>query len=777
MTTLFLSTILAAAIGSQTGNRTTPPTLDSVAPVGISRGTTVELTVEGLNLAGSSKVYFSETGVSGKIVRVKEVPDLSDVRLGSNGTLSTVDLGPLPPRNQVVMEVSVAADAKIGPVRFSLLTPLGTTSAGKFLIEPYYGESPDKEPNDTPEEVVETYLPAILAGTISKPGDVDYFKIKVDAGERIVLLDQAGMAGSNLQPVVGILGEDEAVLKEFGLKGGPESTRSAYRFEKAGTYFIRVSDYAGNGGSRNFYRIILGKFPLVESVFPLGVGRGASSAVDLSGYNLGDGKFTVKGEPGEGYEDSLLLRPKAGAGYAFNQIQLAVGDDPEVLDAGTNLAPERAQAVQTPVTINGRIETAKGEHYYRFHARAGQKMIVDVKARRLGSPLDSFLEVLDAQGKPIERAEARAVWQTSTTLFDAGSSSSGIRIISWNALNVGDYVMTGNEITRVAILPKGPDEDIRFDAIDGERLGYMDTTPESHSVDEPVYKVQISPPGTRFSRNGLPLAHLYYQNDDGGPGYGKDSLVHFTAPADGDYLVRIRDVRGMGGSDYSYRLGIREPHPDFRLAADPSHPNVPAGGSIPISVEALRMDDFDGPIHVKVEGLPAGLHANEGVIAPGQTGTTLLLSADDSAKLDSAVPLHVVGAAGKLTHRADADDKLALVSVMSKADIQVSAGVKEVVLKPGGRAEIPVRVARQNGFRGRVPLDVRNLPPRVLIPDVGLNGVLITENENERAVVLEALPNCEPLEQLIYVAGDIETRSSLPSSYAAPQAILLKVKP
>jgi hypothetical protein len=44
-------------------------------------------------------------------------------------------------------------------------------------------------------------------------------------------------------------------------------------------------------------------------------------------------------------------------------------------------------------------------------------------------------------------------------------------------------------------------------------------------------------------------------------------------------------------------------------------------------------------------------------------------------------------------------------------------------------------------------------------------------------VVLEALPNCEPLEQLIYVAGDIETRSSLPSSYAAPQAILLKVKP
>ena len=33
------------------GNRTTPPTLNVVAPLGIARGTTVEMTVEGLNLA------------------------------------------------------------------------------------------------------------------------------------------------------------------------------------------------------------------------------------------------------------------------------------------------------------------------------------------------------------------------------------------------------------------------------------------------------------------------------------------------------------------------------------------------------------------------------------------------------------------------------------------------------------------------------------------------------------------------------------------------------
>ena len=90
----------------------TPPTLNSVSPAGIARGTTVEMTMEGLNLAKASAIYFSEPGVTGRILRVKELPDLSDIRLGSNGTASTVDVGPLPPRNQVTVEVEVSPDAE-----------------------------------------------------------------------------------------------------------------------------------------------------------------------------------------------------------------------------------------------------------------------------------------------------------------------------------------------------------------------------------------------------------------------------------------------------------------------------------------------------------------------------------------------------------------------------------------------------------------------------------------------------------------------------------------
>ena len=114
---------------------------------------------------------------------------------------------------------------------------------------------------------------------------------------------------------------------------------------------------------------------------------------------------------------------------------------------------------------------------------------------------------------------------------------------------------------------------------------------------------------------------------------------------------------------------------------------------------------------------------------------------------------------------------------MPPPDLLMTAETKEVTLAPGGTAEITVSIARQGDFRGRVPVEVRNLPPRVRVLDVGLNGVLITEDESRRSFTIEALPMAQPADQMIYVSGDVETRSNQQSSYAAPQAIRLRVTP
>jgi hypothetical protein len=155
----------------------------------------------------------------------------------------------------------------------------------------------------------------------------------------------------------------------------------------------------------------------------------------------------------------------------------------------------------------------------------------------------------------------------------------------------------------------------------------------------------------------------------------------------------------------------------------------------------------------------------------------VLLSADADAKLELAAPLKVAGRAKGLTRYANPDDKLALIALMPKPDLVVHAQTREVTLEPGSSAQVKLAITRQNGFIGRVPVQVRNLPPGVRVLDVGLNGVLVNEDETERSFTLEALPIAQPIEQVIYIAGAIETRSNMQNAYAAPEPIVLRVKP
>jgi len=463
----------------------------------------------------------------------------------------------------------------------------------------------------------------------------------------------------------------------------------------------------------------------------------------------------------------VTLRPKVAAGKSFNKVKLALGDEPEIASAA-------GESIQPPVTINGKLLAEKSDFHFKVHK--GEKLVLEVNANRLGSSLDSMLEILDAKGNPVERATVRCELATAVTLNDPSSSSDGIRILSWTGMAVGDTLMVGSELIKVRAMPRGPDDDIKFVAFEGQRLGLLDTTPEAHSIDTPVYKVQVHPPGATFVSNGLPLVHLPYRNDDGGPGYGKDSRLRFTAPADGEYVVRLRDVRGLHGEDYAYRLTVRAPVPDFRLSVDPRNPNVPVGGRIPVTVTALRLDDFDGPIEVEIEDLPAGLSATRGTIEPGRVSTTVLLSANENAHLDRAVPLRVSGkakdGARQLAHWANPEDKMKLVALMPKPDITMEAKTREVVLEPGKTATVEVEIRRNNNFGGRVPIEVYNLPPTVIVANVGLNGVLIHEGGNHVTFTLQALANTEAIDQPIVLSGNIETRADQQNEYASGPIVL-----
>jgi hypothetical protein len=267
----------------------------------------------------------------------------------------------------------------------------------------------------------------------------------------------------------------------------------------------------------------------------------------------------------------------------------------------------------------------------------------------------------------------------------------------------------------------------------------------------------------------------YHRNDDGGPGCGKDSRLVFDPPADGDYQVRVADARGQGSPRHAYRLTVRPPRPGFTVAFNPTAPAVSKGGALPITVTAQRVDEYDGPIELRLENLPPGFSAPATSIPAGEDSTRFALYAEpDAAPPAKTAPL-------KLVARAMIDGKeLArevpggVPRVIEPGDIVTTTAQSEVTVKPGGEARVTVTVRRRNGFAGRIPLDVRGLPHGVRVLDVGLNGILITEKETTRTFVIYAEPWVKPTSHPFVVLARREGKGT---EHAAKSVLLTVAKP
>ena len=84
-----------------------------------------------------------------------------------------------------------------------------------------------------------------------------------------------------------------------------------------------------------------------------------------------------------------------------------------------------------------------------------------------------------------------------------------------------------------------------------------------------------------------------------------------------------------------------------------------------------------------------------------------------------------------------------------------------------------MKIERRNGFKGRVPLEVRGLPHGVRVLDIGLNGILITEREPSAEVVIYAEPWVKPMDHPFVVLAKREGKNT---EHAA-RSVLLKVTP
>jgi hypothetical protein len=711
-----------------------PPEPKNVTPASGTRGQSLRLVIEGNNLQGVTELTSSAPGVTARFL--------------PNGVQP----------HRIEADVTFPATTTAGVHQLVLKSAGGLSASLPFTVD-LFPQVNEVEPNDSPTTGQPIALPASIIGAISRAGETDYYRFEARAGQEVGAQALTVAVGSKLEPVLVLTDAAGRVLAEGtnGLLG--------YTCPHTGTYALGIRDRDYRGDPAMTYRLHVGDVPVVTSVFPLGLRRGTEAEVAVDGVNLGPVRSVKVKAPADAAPGTRLpVTLAAPHSTPLGDPTAVVGEFPEVSDP-------HSPAPAAPFTANGRTAEPGAAETWTFPAKKGQRLLLEINARRLGSPLDSVIEILDANGRPVPRAVLRAVAKTYIVFRDHDSAGSGIRIETWSELRVDDYLYCGGELLRIRELPKNPDDDCQFWSAGGQRLGWLGTTPSHHPQGVPMYKVTIHPPGTTFPPNGFPVIELPYRNDDGGPGFGKDSRLTFDPPADGDYRVRVSDARGQGGHAYAYRLTVRPPRLDFKVSLSPAAPSVWKGGAVPVTVNVERLDGFDGKIDVRLDNLPPGFSAPASNILPSDSSTVIALAADATAANPpaKAPPLKVVARAAIDGNKVVREATGGLPKVADGGDIVTATGQSEVTVRPGGQTRLTVTVERRNGFKGRIPLDVRGLPHGVRVLDIGLNGILITEKETARTIVIYAEPWVEQTEHPIVVLARQEGKKT---EHAAKSVLL-----
>ena len=449
-----------------------------------------------------------------------------------------------------------------------------------------------------------------------------------------------------------------------------------------------------------------------------------------------------------------------------------------------NNSAGEAQVVSVPAEVKGFIaansSSGADNDLFRFSAIAGQSLMIETKASRDKSPIDTRIEVLHADdGRPVTQVLLRAVRDSYFTFRGKDSDTSDdFRLHNWEEMNLNEYIYSGGEVNKFFLHPRGPDSGFRVYPGTGKRFGYFGTTAMSHALQSPCYIVEPWPPGTTFLPNGLPIFEINYENDDDSRReLGKDSRLKFVAPEDGDYLVRVTDVRGFGGDEFKYQLTIRESNPDFEIKVD-GPKNIFPGSGAEFRVGVKRKDGFEGAIQIEVSNLPEGFHATSPLkIEEGHVEAFGAIYALDGAKsfseeqakavtfessamiTDQSVKKTLQGFSAVKVEEKEPKVSFAIISspddpLPSERDFEKPL-VFEV--RPG-ESTIAYIVAKRNRHKGPIKFgnegSGRNLPHGVKVDDIGLNGLMIPKEQERQRFFIKAESFVQPQARMFHLKVD-----------------------
>jgi len=683
-------------------------------PAGGQQGTSFDLTItSSTDLDGANRLWFNHPGI------------------GATQKTQMVEGQEQPQPVANAFTVTIAPDVPPGSYEMRAEGTFGVSNPRTFTV----GDRPEiaeTEPNNSPTETTAVEVGSVVNGRIGAANDIDCFRFKAAAGQRLIITAWAERIDSRLDATLELYNPTGSLVLLNRDWDGRDPLLD-YTAPSEGEYVVRLYDFQYAGGNEHFYRLWITDGPYVDCIFPPVAMPGTKQSFTLYGRNLPGGvatDWTTTGgplemstveielpaatempqlswaspvRPSEARLDGMAYRLASDKGTA-NPTRIVWATAPVVLEQEPNSSTDTAQAIEVPCDLAGQFQQPGDVDYYTFTATKGAVYWIELVSQRFGLPTDPILIV--------ERV----------VVDDKGNSSAK----------------------------------------------------ETKEIDD----------------EGTNIGAKHFNSTS------RDPVFRLQAPEDGTYRIVVRDLyqTSQGSPRLVYSISIRAETPDFRLSVLPEYPldgrNAPntwspflrRGGTVRFDCMIFRHDGFAGDVTLTVEGLPPGVTCAGSTIGTGQSATRLILVAAEDAEPWSGeikiIGTARIGDADVVRHARGAtviwggtpavvrSAGQVVLSVGAIAPLGITAQVDRVELVQSSQLNIPLAIARREGFTAKFAVTGDQLPAKV-----ANEGVNVAENQTEATVHLFIEADAPPGTYTLFVQGAASVPSPRKDKEGKPQMV------
>jgi hypothetical protein len=303
--------------------------------------------------------------------------------------------------NKAVVRFELPKEVPCGVGAFRVASSNGVSALQLLMIDDL-GTVNESGSNST-MAAAQKISPPVAVDGVCKESGFDSFRFAAKRGESLTIETVAQRLGALADTVVRILDEQGKEIAFCDDGGAGRDSRFIFRAPSTGEYFLELRDMNYGGGEEYRYRLRIGEFPLITTVFPPVIRWGKAQTVEWLGPEA-HGRAAARVEPrprGTQAWGMVSVRRKGQSGFAT-----VLGSElAEVVESEPNDKIEQANSIESGA-VSGRFEKDGDRDYFSFEVKKDERLVFEAATRSFNSPCDALVRILRADGsRLVESAE------------------------------------------------------------------------------------------------------------------------------------------------------------------------------------------------------------------------------------------------------------------------------------------------------------------------------------------------------------------------------------